>query len=71
MDHLSETVPTLLPESMLLDFLLQCSALTDLRKYMDMCDTISTGESYEGKPTITFASPFIKMVHHEPISEIF
>lgn len=52
MDHLSETVPTYLPEITLLNFLLECKALLDLRKYMNMCFTIDTRKSYQGKQTI-------------------
>ncbi|PNF28235.1 hypothetical protein B7P43_G07538 [Cryptotermes secundus] len=48
-DRLSETVPTCLPESVLLNFVLQCKSLPNLRKYMNAHCTISTSESYQGK----------------------
>ncbi|XP_023713042.1 testis-expressed protein 47 [Cryptotermes secundus] len=46
-DRLSETVPTCLPESVLLNFVLQCKSLPNLRKYMNAHCTISTSESYQ------------------------
>jgi hypothetical protein len=56
MDNFPETVPTHLPETALLNYLLQCKALLDLRKYMNMYFTIVSRKSYEGKQTISLPS---------------
>jgi hypothetical protein len=54
MDHLLEKVPTQLPDITLLNFLLQCKALLDLQKYMNMHLTMSQVKYYHGKYTMYF-----------------
>jgi len=49
MDHLVEKVPTHLPDTVLLNLLLQCKALLDLQKYMNMHLTMSQVKYYHGK----------------------
>ncbi|KDR23565.1 testis-expressed protein 47-like isoform X2 [Zootermopsis nevadensis] len=46
-DHLSQTVPTYLPEIDLLTFLLGSKVLLDLRKYMNIYFIIVTRKSYQ------------------------
>lgn len=54
MDHLLEKVPTHLPDIVLLNLLLQCKALLDLQKYMNMHLTMSQLKYYHGKYTMHF-----------------
>ena len=54
MDHLSEKMPTHLPDTVLLNLLLQCKALLDLQKYMNMHLTMSQVKYYHGKYTMHF-----------------
>jgi len=52
MDNLLEKVPNHLPDIVLLNLLLQCKALLDLQKYMNMYLTMSQVKYYHCKYTM-------------------
>jgi hypothetical protein len=63
MDNLSEKVQTHLPETVLINFLLQCKELLDLQKYMNMHFTMSKVNHYHGKQTMYFLFVSVDLVY--------